>query len=187
MVFSCKLMSVEYMKGCKQTGTKVWWISGFQRKLLMKWSIESRSCWKLKGLLRSFVTFVQDKHIYQSYLHIQTYRWVSGNGPLPCKIFLRKHEDIFAFSVIFRLKRWCILIDDKDLLDTCNTMAADVLDTPAYVDYMDLAVRCSRKAVKLNHSLTHSWIHKQPRHQQPMYWPGLPRIFWPQHQGPISI
>ena len=24
----------------------------------------------------------------------------------------------------------------------------------AYVDYMDLAVRCSRKAVKLNHSLT---------------------------------
>ena len=26
----------------------------------------------------------------------------------------------------------------------------------AYVDYMDLAVRCSRKAVKLNHSLTHS-------------------------------
>ena len=25
-----------------------------------------------------------------------------------------------------------------------------------YVDYMDLAVRCSRKAVKLNHSLTHS-------------------------------
>ena len=26
--------------------------------------------------------------------------------------------------------------------------------TSAYVDYMDLAVRCSRKAVKLNHSLT---------------------------------
>ena len=26
----------------------------------------------------------------------------------------------------------------------------------AYVDYIDLAVRCSRKAVKLNHSLTHS-------------------------------
>ena len=26
----------------------------------------------------------------------------------------------------------------------------------AYVEYMDLAVRCSRKAVKLNHSLTHS-------------------------------
>ena len=25
----------------------------------------------------------------------------------------------------------------------------------SYVDYMDLAVRCSRKAVKLNHSLTH--------------------------------
>ena len=28
-------------------------------------------------------------------------------------------------------------------------------DNTAYVDYMDLAVRCSRKAVKLNHSLTH--------------------------------
>ena len=28
----------------------------------------------------------------------------------------------------------------------------------AYVDYMDLAVRCSRKAVKLNHSLTHLWL-----------------------------
>ena len=27
--------------------------------------------------------------------------------------------------------------------------------TSAYLDYMDLAVRCSRKAVKLNHSLTH--------------------------------
>ena len=26
----------------------------------------------------------------------------------------------------------------------------------AYVDYMDLAVHCSRKAVKLDHSLTHS-------------------------------
>ena len=25
-----------------------------------------------------------------------------------------------------------------------------------YMDYVDLAVRCSRKAVKLNHSLTHS-------------------------------
>ena len=29
-------------------------------------------------------------------------------------------------------------------------------DNTAYVEYMDLAVRCSRKAVKLNHSLTHS-------------------------------
>ena len=34
-------------------------------------------------------------------------------------------------------------------------------DNTAYVDSMDLAVRCSRKAVKLNHSLTHS----------PMKWP----------------
>ena len=34
--------------------------------------------------------------------------------------------------------------------------------TTAYVDYMDLAVRCSRKAVKLNHSLTHSAIALVP-------------------------
>ena len=27
------------------------------------------------------------------------------------------------------------------------------------MDYMDLAVRCSRKAVKLNHSLTHTALH----------------------------
>ena len=27
----------------------------------------------------------------------------------------------------------------------------------AYMDYMDLAVCCPRKAVKLNHSLTHRW------------------------------
>ena len=29
----------------------------------------------------------------------------------------------------------------------------------ANVDYMDLAVRCSRKAVKLNHSLTLNILH----------------------------
>ena len=28
-------------------------------------------------------------------------------------------------------------------------------DYVAYMDYMDLDVRCPRKAIKLNHSLTH--------------------------------
>ena len=43
-----------------------------------------------------------------------------------------------------------------------NDFNVQAMITPAYVDYMDLAVRCSRKAVKLNHSLTHSLhaLHK---------------------------
>ena len=37
-----------------------------------------------------------------------------------------------------------------------NDFNVQTMINTAYVDYMDLAVRCSRKAVKLNHSLTHS-------------------------------
>ena len=50
--------------------------------------------------------------------------------------------------------------DDQDLWChvTLVNMLADVLVTHAYMDYMDLAVRYPRKAVKLNHSLTHLWL-----------------------------
>ena len=49
-------------------------------------------------------------------------------------------------------------------------------DNTAYVDYMDPAVRCSRKAVKLNHSLTHcynsgrKWIRYKNDSIRPISW-----------------
>ena len=33
----------------------------------------------------------------------------------------------------------------------------------AHIDYMDLDVRCYKKAVKLNHSLTHQWLQRRAR------------------------
>ena len=64
----------------------------------------------------------------------------SGNKPLPEVILTQIYVNTF---------------DDKS-----------TLVQTAYVDYMDLAVHCSRKAVKLNHSLTTlvqvlAWCRKQ--------------------------
>ena len=58
--------------------------------------------------------------------------------------------------VIYSWFQWCI----DDFVQDCGVSIGRWLfqcigyDYMAYMDYMDLAVCCSRKAIKLNHSLT---------------------------------
>ena len=53
-------------------------------------------------------------------------------------------------QISFRPEIICYFFIDCDL---CS-----FLYITAYVDYMDLAVCCSRKAIKLNHSLTFLYV-----------------------------
>ena len=90
--------------------------------------------------------------------------------------------DLFFLSILFEqtflnlilTRRLCVICVRKDKDSKCIGY-----DYTAYINYMDLAVRCPRMAVRFNHSLmmTSSNGKKCPR-----YWPFVRGI----HRSPVN-